>query len=287
LYIVYNIHSLGKIPAQFQNNVKSDLVPKFTVGVNDIPELEKKNQSYVACKCQLDQCNSFFFLCFAYIIAIGTPDSIFQIKSDLYDLIITLPTPTFHHPIKSTSTNKSGTTNIALSDLNSSSAQPQPQFKSNVMATRHNPADFTRFRIMWKQLLSTTTTSWAEIVASEPNDILGTTAALVTGIYYWLYEDIPGERSAFPSRIVSSWQDLFAGGRRSSGNQVSIYLNETTNAEESQNLLLVGDEQDAMEISNNEVFEVIAARASTEIAEANSKKFVDGLVKEDNEVLLG
>lgn len=47
--IVYNIHLLGKVPAQFQ--AKGDLVPKFTVGVNDIPELEGKGRtSYVACK---------------------------------------------------------------------------------------------------------------------------------------------------------------------------------------------------------------------------------------------
>lgn len=48
---VYNIHLLGKVPAQFQNR-RSELVPKFTVGVNDIPQLEKKKQSYVACKVQ-------------------------------------------------------------------------------------------------------------------------------------------------------------------------------------------------------------------------------------------
>lgn len=49
IIIVYNIHLLGKIPAQFHNG-KNDMIPKFTVGVNDIPELEKRNQSYVACK---------------------------------------------------------------------------------------------------------------------------------------------------------------------------------------------------------------------------------------------
>lgn len=49
IIIVYNIHLLGKVPIQFHNG-KNDMIPKFTVGVNDIPELEKRNQSYVACK---------------------------------------------------------------------------------------------------------------------------------------------------------------------------------------------------------------------------------------------
>lgn len=53
---VYNIHLLGQVPAQFQRLVKRDILPKYTVGVNDIPQLEKKNQSYVACKVLL-----FFF----------------------------------------------------------------------------------------------------------------------------------------------------------------------------------------------------------------------------------
>jgi hypothetical protein len=41
---------MGQVPAQFQRQVKRDILPKFTVGVNDIPQLEKRNQSYVACK---------------------------------------------------------------------------------------------------------------------------------------------------------------------------------------------------------------------------------------------
>lgn len=238
---------------------------------------------------------------------LGTPDSIFQIKSDLYDLIITLPQPEFHHPIKSSITNKASS-GIALSDFNpgnSTSQQQQqqnlpttPQFKSTTqdrpLATRHNPADFTRFRIMWKQLLSSSSASWAQFVASEPTDILGTTGALVTGIYYWLYEETSASVPPLERRgIFSSWQDLFAGGAganqhqcRSNSRQLPIYLNQTSssNAEETQNLLLDEDEQDALEINNNEVFEVVAARASAELP---SGDHVDAIIKEDNEVLLG
>lgn len=57
---MYNVHLLGKIPPQFRNG-KDDIVPKFTVGVNDIPQLEKKNQTYVACKLFL--CKMLMYLC--------------------------------------------------------------------------------------------------------------------------------------------------------------------------------------------------------------------------------
>ncbi|KAI7904847.1 uncharacterized protein BX663DRAFT_330231 [Cokeromyces recurvatus] len=43
---VYNIHQLGQIPVQFQNN--NNIRPLFTIGVNDIPQLEEMNhQSYI------------------------------------------------------------------------------------------------------------------------------------------------------------------------------------------------------------------------------------------------
>ncbi|KAI9245198.1 hypothetical protein EDC94DRAFT_530380, partial [Helicostylum pulchrum] len=230
---VYNICLLGKIPSQFQNG-KSDIIPKFTVGVNDIPQLEKKNQTYVAC----------------------TPDSIFQIKTDLYDVLITLPP-----------------------------SSNQPNFKSSAISTKHNSADFTRFRIMWKQLMSSSSASWAEYVASEPKDIVGTTTALMTGICYWLYEE-PHEPSTISNKIYSSWQNLFAGSSRNSSDQLPIFLNQTSTADESQNLLFDEDEEDAMEISNNEVYNVVAARESSEMYRSTGSH-LDALLKEDNEILLG
>lgn len=207
---------------------------------------------------------------------IGTPDSIFQVKSYLYDLLITLPSPSFHHPIKG---NTKFQQNIALSEINSN----QPHFKSSVISTKHNPADFTRFRIMWKQLMSSSSTSWAKYVASEPKDVFNTTAALVTGVYYWLYQE-PHESSS--SRFYSSWQNIFAGvnTRPNSNNQLPIFLNQTSTADESQNLLLDEDEEDAMEINNSQVFSVVAARASSEMYNSQD---IDVLVKEDNEILLG
>lgn len=135
---------------------------------------------------------------------------------------------------------------------------------------------------MWKQLMSSSSTSWAEHVASEPKDIFNTTTALVTGIYYWLYQE---SNESPPSRFYSSWQNLFAGNtRRNSNNQLPIFLNQTSTADESQNLLLDEDEEDAMEIDNSEVFSAVAARASSEMYHSQE---IDVLVKEDNEILLG
>ena len=132
--------------------------------------------------------------------------------------------------------------------------------------------------------MSSSNTSWAKYVASEPNDIFGTTRALMTGICYWLYEE-PHEPSTMSNRIYSSWQNLFAGSSRNSNNQIPIFLNQTSTADESQNLLFDEDEEDATELNNNEVFNVVAARESNEMS-CNSSN-LDVLVKEDNEIVLG
>ncbi|KAL7314855.1 hypothetical protein PS15m_006370 [Mucor circinelloides] len=240
-HYVYLIHLLGQVPAKFQNSIQP-IKPKFTMGVNDIPQLEKTHSSYVAC----------------------TPDSIFQMKTDLYDILVTLPAPSFHHTIKGSSTvsvtNKKSTQHIALSDL---SCHQQPDFKSTVISTRHNAADFTRFRIMWK-LFHTR----AFEANNEPTDFFSTTSALFTGICYWLYE----EQDQAPTTSASSnWQGLFAGSQR----QRHIHLNPSSETD----LLLMEEEQDAEELNNNAVFEAVTARASTELQQQEQ-------IKEQNEALL-
>ncbi|GAN00971.1 sphingosine kinase [Mucor ambiguus] len=239
---VYLVHLLGQAPAKFQSSIPA-IVPKFTMGVNDIPQLEKTHSSYVAC----------------------TPDSIFQMKSDLYDILVTLPAPSFHHTIKgggssstSATTNKKPTQHIALSDL---SCHQQPHFKSTVISTRHNAADFTRFRIMWK--LFHTRSFEAK---NEPNDILSTASALFTGVCYWLYEE-----QDTVSTVSSNWQGLFAGSQR----QRQINLNTSSETD----LLLMQEEQDAEELNNNAVFEAVTARASTELQQQEQ-------IKEQNVALL-
>ncbi|KAL9543542.1 hypothetical protein MBANPS3_008066 [Mucor bainieri] len=241
-HYVYLVHLLGQVPAKFQNSIPA-IVPKFTMGVNDIPQLEKTRSSYVAC----------------------TPDSIFQMKSDLYDMLVTLPAPSFRHTIRGSSssttatTNKKSTQHIALSDL---SCHQQPHFKSTVISTRHNAADFTRFRIMWK--LFHTRSFEAK---NEPNDILSTASALFTGVCYWLYE----EQEDATAVSSSGWQGLFAGAQR----QRQIHLNTSSETD----LLLMQEEQDAEELNNNAVFEAVTARASTELQQQEQ-------IKEQNVALL-
>ncbi|CEP18010.1 hypothetical protein [Parasitella parasitica] len=238
-HYVYLVHLLGQAPAKFQKSIQN-IIPKFTVGVNDIPQLERTFSSYVAC----------------------TPDSIFQMKSDLYDVLVTLPAPSFHHTVKEASvTNKKSTQHIALSDL---SCHQQPHFKSNVISTKHNSADFARFRIMWK-LFHTRSFD----AKNEPNDIFSTASALLTGIFYWLYEE--QEQPASTPFTLSNWQDLFAGPQR----QRQIRLNQSSETD----LLLLEEEQDAEELNNNSVFDAVAARASTEIQHEQH-------VKVQNEALL-
>ena len=153
------------------------------------------------------------------------------------------------------------------------------------MSTKHNPADFTRFRIMWKQLLSSSSTSWANFVASEPNDVFGTTSALMTGIYYWLYEDSSDISAS--SRFFSSWQHMFAGSRRRSSvhSSTPLFLNEATGTDS--DLLMDEDDQDALEINNNQVFEAVNLRRSAEINDEQDAEDEDVAIKEDNEFLLG
>ncbi|KAK4520755.1 uncharacterized protein ATC70_006635 [Mucor velutinosus] len=241
-HYVYLVHLLGQVPAKFQNSIPA-IKPKFTMGVNDIPQLEKTHSSYVAC----------------------TPDSIFQVKSDLYDILVTLPAPSFHHTIKggsntSTATNKKSTQHIALSDL---TCHQQPHFKSTVISTRHNAADFTRFRIMWR--LFHTRSFEAK---NEPDDILSTASALFTGVCYWLYED---QDATSTSTVSSNWQGLFAGSQRKG--QIRL------NASSETDMLLMQEEQDAEELNNNAVFEAVTARASTELQQQEQ-------IKEQNVALL-
>ncbi|KAI8643641.1 hypothetical protein BD408DRAFT_481947 [Parasitella parasitica] len=224
-HYVYLVYLLGQVPAKFQKSIQN-IVPKFTVGVNDIPQLEKTHSSYVAC----------------------TPDSIFQMKSDLYDILVTLPAPSFHHTIKdAVTTNRKTTQHIALSDL---SCHQQPDFKSSVISTKHNSADFTRFRIMWK--LFHTRPFEAK---NEPSDIFSTVSALMTGVCYWIYEE--HEQATTTPFTSSNWQGLFAGSQR----QRQIRLDQSSETD----LLLMEEERDAEELNNNAVFDAVAARASSEM----------------------
>lgn len=176
-------------------------------------------------------------------------------KTDLYDILIILPTPSFNHTIK---TNTKPTAQqqqrrqhvIAMSDLG---CRQPPHFKSTVISTRHNSADSTRFRIMWK--LFHTKPSLFEAKKKGSNDLFNTASSLFTNLCYWLYEEENNQEDI----TRPSWQGLFTGSQR----QRRTGLNQSSETD----LLLMEEEQDAEELNNNAVFEAVAARASSDIQE--------------------
>jgi hypothetical protein len=173
----------------------------------------------------------------------------------LYDVLVTLPSPSFQHPIKGSNQNLAP---AVLTD------HQHPIFKSTSSTlSKHNPADFKRFRILCSKQ---TSSKWP--AATEPNDVISAASALLTGVYYWLYETDESETAPAQSRFMPSWQDLFAGSSNRH-RHAPIYMNrQTSSTTEEQSLLLV--DEDATELNNNQVFEAVAARASAELQEQES-----------------
>ncbi|OBZ89920.1 Protein LCHN [Choanephora cucurbitarum] len=146
------IHLLSQVPVAFENKRIRSMKPMFTVGVNDIPLLGKqKDQGYVAC----------------------TPDAIFEVKTDLYDLLITLPSSQGHR-------------DRMLND--------HPPI---IHSAQHNQADRIRYQILCQQPLGQTLQEarWINQLASY-----------WTGVCYFLYDYQPSTSSA-----NRDWQQLFAG----------------------------------------------------------------------------
>jgi hypothetical protein len=136
----------------------------------------------------------------------------------------------------------------------------QLTFKSSTLFKR-NSADFKRFRIMFSEQINS---KWP--AETETNDVISTASALLTGVYYWLYESAETETTLTRPRFRSSWQDLFAGSSNHH-RHAPIYMNRqtTSSTTEEQSLLMV--DEDATELHNNHVFETVAARASAELQE--------------------
>ncbi|KAI8981001.1 hypothetical protein BDB01DRAFT_851416 [Pilobolus umbonatus] len=212
---VYMIHMLSKVPQEFQTRLpkkKSVLIPKYTVGVNDIPELENNDHSYVAC----------------------TPDSIFQMKVGLYDLMIVFP-----------------------------QQNKRLQIKTKNLPSKHNTVDFMRFRILWN-MIDSNPMSWRKYVLEEPNDIVSVSSASIVGAYYWLYDQ---KDSSGAMDNWSTWPQLFGGLSGNRSNSSTMFMNRRLAAglEESAGLLAEAEEQDATEINNSEIFEVVTNRASQDL----------------------
>ncbi|CAO3646065.1 unnamed protein product [Cunninghamella echinulata] len=68
-HFVYQLYLMGNsaLPSAYSGR---ELIPKFNISINDITELEQTENGYIAC----------------------TSDNIFDIKKDLYDVLIKLPT---------------------------------------------------------------------------------------------------------------------------------------------------------------------------------------------------
>jgi hypothetical protein len=145
----------------------------------------------------------------------------------------------------------------------------QPNAKPIIysMQPKYTPADFIRFQYLYKLLDDII--PWQEYVANEPKDLSSQASKLMTGFYFWLYSNDENreEEEQRRNKPPFSWQKLFAGSNRS---RQSNPFASSSYSEESQALLIEeADEQDATEINNNQVFEAVAARASTEAAMNN------------------
>jgi hypothetical protein len=111
-------------------------------------------------------------------------------------------------------------------------------FKSNNIPVRHNQADVLRYRILHPS---------NEI--NYPKDVFTTLSATLTGLYYWLYEDQPSTATT-----PSTWENLFAGSNHRREDSIQEH-----------DLLLLNGNEDATEINNNQVYQAVVARSSTEI----------------------
>ncbi|RCI03890.1 hypothetical protein CU098_012764, partial [Rhizopus stolonifer] len=104
---VHLIRLLGQVPPVFQKKV-GQIEAKFAMGVNDIPQLEKQYQKK------------------------STPDSIFQMKTELYDILVKMPASCGTHHAR-----------IYNGEL--------PVMSSRTVATEYNAADLIRYQIMFHQ----------------------------------------------------------------------------------------------------------------------------------------
>ncbi|CAO3666733.1 unnamed protein product [Rhizopus stolonifer] len=216
---VHCTHLMGHTPDKFK--AVQPMIPKFTVGVNDISDFEKnKSGSFVAC----------------------TPDSIFQIKSNLYDTTVTF-SPS-HHKIP-----KAG----EITPLEQ--CERSCQIKSTVTSVQPsaNAADTNRYHILLKLLQKQSSNEDFSPLLTKPRSF-----SPVTNFYYWFYEEDMGEeywKDTFTRK--SSYQSSRSSSRRESGGLHAF--------QERYN-----DEEDAMEINPNDISQVVAARASGEITRINT-----------------
>ncbi|KAI7885247.1 hypothetical protein K492DRAFT_204110 [Lichtheimia hyalospora FSU 10163] len=235
---VYDTFLLGIVTNGFKTEQR--FYPKYTVGVNDIADLYGYPHGYVAC----------------------TSDAIFESKSEIYDLLVTLP-------------RMDGAGHGIFTPPKFHSTDPD-------IPSRHNAADVIRFRSVVRQLFDKARgMGFGEDMEPQLGDALERQGDLLDAISMatfqmtlWWYR--PQPKSSTPSNGItnnnvssSSWQRIFAGNSSRSYRKKMSH-NIPMDPEEQETLLLgnsnalVDEERDAPELNNNEVFDAVVARASNE-----------------------
>lgn len=221
---VYSTSLLATAPPSRQSERSIQTI--YAVTVNDIMDLIEFRVGYIAC----------------------TSDSIFESKTELFDILVKEPEKN----------------------------EIQHRIESNTpeIASRHNAADFARFRSMVRQIFDAAAVDG--FLENNPDlegrfveclerkaDMLDAFATPYWQLILWWYRPRPVSSS---TTVPSSWQRMFAGARRAQrGSNKSQDI--SMDAEEQDALLggsADGGERDAHEINNNDVFDAVVARASAE-----------------------
>ncbi|KAI9320166.1 hypothetical protein BX666DRAFT_2025176 [Dichotomocladium elegans] len=251
---VYDTFLLSAVPSKYQCKRKFTL--KYTVSVNDIPDLADNPDGFVA----------------------STSDAIYETKTDLYDVLVKLPKIEenhYHHQ-------QHGFPKT-IPAIHSTCAEIDP---------RHNAADLIRFRSILRQLFDTARhMGFAEDMDIQLGDALERAGDAMDAISVamfqltlWWFRPSSRQHSkpSATGRSTTSWERIFAGSsasgesvRRLSGQarkrqgSRTLLENISMDREEQEHLLLGDsidleeDEQDATELSTSEVFHVVTARRSS------------------------
>ncbi|KAG2223392.1 hypothetical protein INT45_002887 [Circinella minor] len=264
---VYNTFLLGELPKLSTFKKDRKLHPKYAIGVNDIADLYDFSDGYVAC----------------------TSDTIFESKTDLYDLLIDL-------------TSKENEKPKSWYEFTEST----PRIKStSEISEQHNAADFHRFRSVIRQIFDTAYDMGFGQENHALNDQLDNALdskancsdAVKTALFQfilWYYRPSLHSVPEGPSQqqqqqtSSSSWQRLFGGAttKSSKQNRRKRLQEDVSMDPEEQEALLLGhgddladEEMDATEINNNDVFDAVAARVSEDHNSVNDPLSVNS----DNE----
>lgn len=170
---------------------------------------------------------------------LGTPDTIFQIKSNLYDIALifssTHSSPYYSQIPTTTSIGEAPNKRLLI--------------KSNThsVPAAANAADTKRYYILL-DLLSLSNGDF------NPMPIKTSSSSFITSFYYWLYEEEDETRREMGEE---HWKDMFA---RKSSRSLSAHSSHSSSRRSGYT-----DNEDAMEIDPNEICEVVAARVSSDL----------------------